>query len=119
MSNFCILRMIAGWKSVTRIFLLFVIMFVFYNSNAVAAPANTQKIWRAQIYIYIADKDDAGTNDQVSVQLNAANNTLINGDQDDFHRARGRSWDLRLDGVNQIGDLDYLGISKTGSDGMC
>jgi hypothetical protein len=119
MSNLHILEIIINRKSVMRIFLLFVIMFVFYNSNAVAAPANTQKIWRAQLYIYVADKDDAGTNDQVSVQLNAANNTLINGDQDDFHRARGRSWDLRLDGVNQIGDLDYLRISKTGSDGMC
>jgi hypothetical protein len=119
MSNFRILRMIASRKSVTRMFLLFAIMFVLYSSNVVAAPPNTLKIWRAQLYIYIADKDDAGTNDRVSVQLNAANNTLLNGDHSDFDRAQGRAWDLRLDGINQISDLDYLRISKTGSDGIC
>jgi hypothetical protein len=119
MSNLRILRITITRKIVTRIFLLLAIMFVLHNSNVVAAPPNTLKIWRVQLYIYIADKDDAGTNDQVNVQLNATNNTLLNGDRSDFDRAQGRAWDLRLDGINQISDLDYLRISKTGSDGIC
>jgi hypothetical protein len=119
MSNFRILRMIATRKSVTRMFLLFAIMFVIHNSNAVAAPANTQKIWRAQIYIVISDIANAETNDKIGVQLNAANNTLLNGDRNYFGRGDTHMWDLRLDGVNQISDLDYLRISKNGSDEMC
>jgi hypothetical protein len=46
-------------------------------------------------------------------------NTLINKDRSDFDRTHGHAWDLRLDGINQISDPDYLRISKTGSDGMC
>ena len=84
-----------------------------------ATPSENAPIWRVQIRFQTANVADAGTDDSVRVQLNDANGTWLDYARDDFPRNNTFTYDLKLDGINRISDLDYIFISKTGDDGLC
>src|SRR5262245_57052957 len=86
---------------------------------AFATPAENAPIWRVQMRIQTADVGDAGTDDSVRVRLNAANSTWLDYGRDDFPRNNTFTYDLKMDGISRISDLDYISISKTGDDGLC
>lgn len=86
---------------------------------ALAAPSEDDRIWRVQIQLQTANVDDAGTDDSVRVRLNPANSTWLDYGRDDFPRNNTFTYDLKMDGVSTISDLQYIYISKTGTDGLC
>ena len=83
-----------------------------------ATPSETAPIWRVQLRVQVASVGDAGTDDGLRVQLNANNGTWLDTGRDDFERASIFTYDLKLDGLNRISDLQYLYLSKGGSDGL-
>lgn len=97
--------------------LLFVAVLSSAGTMLLAAPPNTMSIWRAQVRIVTANVDDAETDSQIRVELKSGNRTWLDSDQDDFERGSDRTYDLRLDGINQLSDLDYFFIGKSGDDG--
>ena len=83
------------------------------------------RIYRAQIKIRTADRDDAGQNDGAKVRLNAANETLLAPGQQEFTRGKTYTYDLlQIDScgapvLTKLSDIQMLEISKTGRDGWC
>lgn len=82
-----------------------------------AAPPDTTRIWRAQVRFITANVGDAGTDSSVKIELNGANRTWLDSGRDDRERNTDETFDLRLDGVTSLSDIDYLRIEKTGDDG--
>lgn len=82
-----------------------------------AAPPDTMRIWRAQVRFVTANVADAGTDSSVKIELNGANRTWLDSGRDDRERNTDETFDLRLDGITSLGDIDYLRIEKTGDDG--
>jgi hypothetical protein len=82
-----------------------------------AAPPNTMPIWRVQVRFITADVSDAGTDDPVWVRLNDGNTTYLDSGRDDRERGKDETYDLRLDGVSTLADIDYFRIEKSGSGG--
>jgi hypothetical protein len=88
------------------------------TSGAVsAAPPDTTPIWRIQVRFITADVGDAGTDNGVWIQLNANNRTHIDSGRDDRERGADETYELRLDGVNTLADIDYFRIEKSGDGG--
>ncbi len=83
-----------------------------------ATPPEDAKIWRVQMRFQTANVGDAGTDDSVRVQLNSSNRTWLDYSHSDFQQNNTFTYDLKMDGINQISDLKYINISKTGSDGL-
>lgn len=73
-------------------------------------------IWRAQVQFVTASIGDAGSDDDVKIELNAANRTWLESGWDDFEPGT-RTYDLRMEGVSRLSDIDFFRIEKTGSDG--
>jgi hypothetical protein len=103
-------------KTASKAALLMVAALMFSGSLAFAAPPETMPIWRAQVRFVTANVEDSGSDDDVKVGLNFANNTWIDSDLDDFETGI-RTYDLRLEGVNRLSDIDFFRLEKTGSDG--
>jgi hypothetical protein len=89
------------------------------SSQAQAAPPETMPIWRARVYFQTFNAPDAGSDDSVRVELGASNGTWVDSPFDDWETGAGRTYDLRLDGINRLSDIDYFRISKPGSGGWC
>lgn len=87
------------------------------TSSAFAAPPNTMSIWRVQVRFITADVDDAGSDSSVWIKLNDNNKTYIDSGRDDRERGHDETYELRLDGVHSLADLDYFRIEKDGDDG--
>jgi PLAT/LH2 domain len=98
---------------------MFVMMIPASASAVFATPAETAKIWRVQMRIQTADVDDAGTDDDVSIGLNSGNKTWLDYGRDDFPRNNTFTYDLNLENISHISDLDYIIIRKEGDDGLC
>jgi hypothetical protein len=60
--------------------------------------------------------DDAGSDDDVKIELNAGNRTWLESGFNDFEPGT-RTYDLRMEGINRLSDMDFFRIQKTGSDG--
>ena len=90
---------------------------VFSEQLTYAAPSDTMPIWRAQVRFVTANVDNGNTDDTVKIALNVNNQTLLDSELNDFERGTDHTYDLRLDGISQLSDLDYFRISKSGSDG--
>ncbi|HVG38555.1 MAG TPA: PLAT/LH2 domain-containing protein, partial [Pyrinomonadaceae bacterium] len=88
------------------------------GARALAAPPENMGIWRAQIFLQTFNTSDAGTDDKVRVELRSNNGTWLDSPQDDWE-VGSRTYELRLDNITRLSDLDYLRISKTGSNGWC
>ena len=78
-----------------------------------------EPVVRAQILLMTADVSNAGTDDPVKVMLNNGNETWLDYGRDDFERGDTFTYDLNLDRLNDVKDVDFINISKTGSDGWC
>lgn len=89
----------------------------FISGSAIAAPPDTMPIWRVQVRFITADVGDAGTDDTVWVELNGSNWTFLDSGRDDRERGKDETYDLRLDGVNTLADIDFFRIEKNGSNG--
>jgi hypothetical protein len=89
------------------------------SAQVLAAPPDTMPIWRVQVYFQTFNTEDAGSDDDVVVELRGGNATWIDSDRDDFEVSNPRAYDLRMEGISRLQDIDYLRISKTGSDGWC
>ncbi|HTE41255.1 MAG TPA: hypothetical protein VK629_10505, partial [Steroidobacteraceae bacterium] len=89
----------------------------FVFGSAAAAPPDTTSIWRLQVRFITADVGDAGTDSTVWVQLNDGNKTYLDSGRDDRERGKDETYDLRLDGVNTLADIDFFRTQKNGDDG--
>lgn len=94
-----------------------------------------EPIWRLQLRVTTGDVEDAGTDDDVQVSLNPINFSWIDYgviadydgsgsefrgfDGDDFERGDTMTYDLLLNGVLSMNDIDWITLSKGGSDGWC
>lgn len=86
------------------------------------AEANSHEnasIWRLQIRLMTGNVSDAGTDDSVSVLLAQGNLTWLDYGRDDFERGDDFTYDLMLDRINRIGDISFIRIAKSGSNGWC
>jgi hypothetical protein len=82
------------------------------------------RAWRTQLRVRVADREDAGTDDSVFVRLNgngipSGNITYLDYGRDDFERGSEFTYDLNLDGIDEIGDITQIALSKEGDDGLC
>lgn len=91
--------------------------FTLLHGTAHAAPPDTMRIWRAQVRFVTANVGDAGTDSSVKVELNGANRTWLDSGRDDRERDTDETFDLRLEGITSLSDIEYLRIEKTGDDG--
>lgn len=82
-----------------------------------AAPPNNTPIFRLQARFYTANVGDAETDDAIKVSVNGANTLWLDSGRDDHERNSIETFDLRMEGVNTIADLDFFRIEKGGSDG--
>ena len=106
------------------------------SSIRVTGPSPEEaSIWRLQLRITTGDIGDAGTGNDVQVSLSPDNFTWLNygviedydgaetrfaaSDDDDFERAETFTYDLLTDGVQSFEDIDWLTLSKGGTDGWC
>jgi hypothetical protein len=105
-------------KTVISLSVFAVIMLLASPYEALAAPPETMPIWRIQVFFETFNTSDAGSDDSVRVELNPNNGTWVDSGFDDWEIG-SRTYDLRLDGISRISDLDYFRVSKTGSGGWC
>lgn len=103
----------------TRVLFLAFFAALISTTMGFAAPPNTMPINRAQIRFVTANVSDAGSDDYVKVYLNGDNKTWVESYADDFKQGSTITYDLRLDYVARLSDLDYLRVEKTGDDGWC
>lgn len=91
------------------------------SSNVtLAAVSEDMPVWRAQLRLQTADVSNAGTDDDVSVQLSEpGNQTWPDYGRNDFERNDAFTYDLVLDNVHTLRDISMLRISKTGTNGWC
>ena len=78
----------------------------------------TRPVIRAQIVIHTAAVSDANTDDPVAVILGDSV-TWLDYPQDDFERDHTDAYDLKLDTIAEIGDIESLTIWKTGGNAWC
>jgi hypothetical protein len=73
-------------------------------------------VWRAQLRIVTSDVAGGGTYDHVEVKLNSDNSTWLYKSTHDFIAGDIRTYDLILDKVRLLRDIQYLYISKPGNE---
>jgi hypothetical protein len=103
---------------VLKLAVALVVMVLGFAGEGFPAPPEDAPIWRLQMRLRIADIEDAGTDDDVRVQLNSRNSTWLDYGRDDFERNDTFTYDLGMVGIRKISDLEYIRISKTGDDGL-
>jgi hypothetical protein len=104
-------------RSVWRCALGAIASLLLVSGAVAAAPPDTMPIWRVQVRFITADVSDAGTDDAVWIQLNPNNKTYIDSGRDDRERGADETYELRLDGVNTLADIDHFRIEKNGDGG--
>src|SRR5688572_12360966 len=105
------------WSGAWRWFLGAIAFSMITAGPVAAAPPDTMPIWRVQVRFLTADVSDAGTDSEVWVQLNDNNKTFLDSGRDDRERGADETYELRLDGVNTLADIDFFKIQKSGDDG--
>lgn len=86
-----------------------------------AGPDESLQVIRAQIELSVCDVANAGTNDPVSVTLDAAGSspTWLAGPGRDFQRGTRYRFDLNLEHIQRLADVAGLAVSKPGPDDLC
>lgn len=112
---FSMLRGLHGGK-LKSVFLVTAIL-TFCGSIALAAPPDTMPVWRAQLRVLTGPGVDSSSDDNVKVGLRPGNTIWLESGHNDFEQNGTITYDLRLEGIAKLGDIDYLRIEKTGSDG--
>lgn len=87
--------------------------------RVLAAPPESTPVWRAQFRLIVADVSDAGTDDDVQIQLNAKNSTWLDYARNDYERNSTFTYDLNLTNVRSLGDITMLRIFKNKTDAIC
>jgi len=95
------------------------LMSILFMTPAIGQPSEDVEVIRLQLGLETATVDDAGTDDNVTVELNDLNRTRLNYGRDDFNRCDDWVYDLRLEGVHTLRDIKYLRIAKDGTNGWC
>jgi len=90
-----------------------------FSSGNCFSTLDGRSVWRVQLRLRTANVADAGTDDSVRVQLNGPNLTWIDYGHNDFARGDDATYDLLLDGVSDLADIDSIYIHKEGTDGWC
>jgi hypothetical protein len=107
-----------GWtRNFFAVVLTCIALIAFAGESSFAAPPNTMPVWRAQIRVVTGSNADAGSDDNVKVQLRNGNAIWLESGWNDFEANTDMYYDLRLEGIDKLGDIDFLRIEKTGSDG--
>lgn len=88
-------------------------------ATTLAAPPETSPIWRAQFRLVVADVSDAGTDDDIKVQLNAQNITWLDYARNDYERNSTFTYDLRLNSLRRLSDITMLKIAKEKTNALC
>lgn len=83
------------------------------------ATLDGRKVSRLQLRLRTANVADAGTEDDIMVALNGANSTWLDYGRNDFERSDEFTYELLLDGVSDLANIETLYIKKEGSDGWC
>lgn len=89
------------------------------QNHVLAAPPETTPIWRAQFRLVVADVSDAGTDDDVQIQLNTNNSTWLDYARNDYERNSTFTYDLMLTNARRLGDITMLRIYKNKTDAIC
>ncbi len=77
-------------------------------------------VWRAQLRIWTGGGKNDGTNDYVMARLNLdSDGTVLDYARDDFKVGGNDYYDLQLDGVSELRDINRILISKDGSNALC
>jgi hypothetical protein len=82
-------------------------------------PDGNTAVWRAQLRVRVCNVANAGTDNKVLAALNGNNYTVMDIPVNDFEQASDRTYDLLLIGVTRLADIQYLKVSKGGSDAIC
>jgi hypothetical protein len=90
-----------------------------FSSGNCFTTLDGRSVWRVQLRLRTANVEDAGTEDSVRVQLNGPNLTWIDYARRDFARGDEFTYDLLLDGVSDLADINTIYIHKEGTDGWC
>lgn len=90
-----------------------------FSSGNCFSTLDGRSVRRVQLRLVTANVEDAGTNDSVRVQLNGPNLTWVDYGRDDFERNDDFTYDLLLDGVSDLADINAIYIHKEGTDGWC
>ncbi len=78
-----------------------------------------RKVSRLQLRLRTANVQDAGTEDDIMVALNGANSTWLDYGRNDFERSDEFTYELLLDGMSDLANIETLYIKKEGTDGWC
>lgn len=105
------------WISLATSFALTFAAWMGAASLAQAAPPDTMPIWRLQVRFITSGVDDAGTDDAVKIELNGTNRTWLDSGRDDHEGNSDETFDLRLEGINTLADIDFFRLEKVGDDG--
>lgn len=74
---------------------------------------------RIQLRLRTANVEDAGTDDDIMVALTGPNSTWLDYGRNDFERGDEFTYELLLDGVSDLANIETLYIKKEGTDGWC
>ncbi|HEY0714447.1 MAG TPA: hypothetical protein VGF45_17315 [Polyangia bacterium] len=85
-------------------------------------------VWRAELVLETGTASNADTEDEVRVGLNPysgsptvprGNLTFLDYARDDFERGHTDSYDLNLNGVSELADINTVYVAKGGDDAWC
>jgi hypothetical protein len=77
-------------------------------------------VYRIQLRIFTCNKEDAGTDDGVYVQMNEGDKRFyLNRSKDDFRQGSGDTYDVWSEKIKRIKDIKFLKIGLRGDDGVC
>lgn len=77
-------------------------------------------VFTLSIHIMTGDVEEAGTDDNVNVQMNNLDKVYyLNSSRDDFTRNSGNSYYIISPNINKISDIQYLRLKVKGNDGLC
>lgn len=91
----------------------------FWMIPASAKAADNDPVWRVQVRLFTGGVSNAGTDDDISVSLNAQNRTYLDHDHNDFEAGSQRIYDLSWRNVYRLADFGDLVIRNHGDDGWC
>jgi len=90
-----------------------------FSSGNCFSTLDGRSVWRVQLRLVTANVKDAETDDSIRVALNGPNLTWVDYGRDDFERGDDFTYDLLLDGVSDLADINTIYIHKEGTDGWC
>src|SRR5688572_2658712 len=90
-------------------------------SGSLIAPSFEDiTIYRLQLRTFTCDREDAGTDHGVYVQMNERDDRFyLNKGTDDFRQKHSDTYDILSEQIKKIGDIKFLKIGLRGDDAVC